>query len=42
VPTYAVRTGGFSAGELSGAGAAAVHDSLAAMQADLDRVVAQR
>ena len=42
VPTYAVRTGGFSAEELSAAGAAAVYDSLADMQADLDRIVAQR
>ena len=41
VPTYAVRTGGFSAEELSAAGAAAVYDSLAALQADLDRIVAQ-
>lgn len=40
VPTYAVRTGGFSAEELSAAGAAAVYDSLAAVQADLDRIVA--
>jgi HAD superfamily hydrolase (TIGR01549 family) len=40
VPTYAVRTGGFSAEELSAAGAAAVYDSLAAMQADLDRIAA--
>lgn len=39
VPTYAVRTGGFSAEELSDAGAAAVYDSLAALQADLDRIV---
>ena len=40
VPTYTVRTGGFSAEELSEAGAAAVYDSLAAMQADLDRITA--
>ena len=39
VPTYAVRTGGFSAEELSAAGAAAVYDSLAALHADLDRIV---
>jgi phosphoglycolate phosphatase-like HAD superfamily hydrolase len=38
VPTFAVRTGGFSAEELSAAGAAAVYDSLAAVQADLDRI----
>ncbi len=41
VPTYAVRTGGFSAEELSAAGAAGVYDSLADLQADLDRIVAQ-
>jgi len=40
VPTFAVRTGGFSAEELSDAGAAAVYDSLAAVQADLDRIAA--
>jgi HAD superfamily hydrolase (TIGR01549 family) len=40
VPTFAVRTGGFSAEELSAAGAAAVYDSLAALQADLDRIAA--
>lgn len=40
VPTYTVRTGGFSAEELSAAGAAAVYDSLAALQADLDRITA--
>ena len=38
--TYAVRTGGFSAEELSAAGAVAVYDCLAALQADLDRVAA--
>lgn len=42
VPTYAVRTGGFSAEELSAAGAAAVYDSLAAVQSDLDRVTGSR
>ncbi len=42
VPTFAVRTGGFSAEELSDAGAAAVYHSLADMQADLDRIVAHR
>lgn len=40
VPTYTVRTGGFSAEELSAAGAAAVYDSLAALQADLDHITA--
>lgn len=42
VPVCAVRTGGFSAEELSAAGAAAVYDSLAAVQADLDRVTGSR
>jgi len=35
VPTFAVRTGGFSNTELCGAGAIAVYDSLSGLQADL-------
>jgi HAD superfamily hydrolase (TIGR01549 family) len=42
VPTYAVRTGGFSAEELRDAGAVAVYDSLSALREDLDRIVARR
>ncbi|MGP8002099.1 MAG: HAD family hydrolase [Streptosporangiaceae bacterium] len=42
VPTYAVRTGGFSADELRDAGTAGVYDSLSALQADLDRLTAHR
>jgi phosphoglycolate phosphatase-like HAD superfamily hydrolase len=38
VPTFAVRTGGFSGTELRDAGAIAVYDSLAGLQADLDRI----
>lgn len=40
VPTFAVRTGGFSEAELRDAGAVAVYDSLTGLQADLDRIVA--
>src|SRR5437773_78577 len=39
VPTFAVRTGGFSGTELRDAGAVAVYDSLAGLQADLDRII---
>jgi HAD superfamily hydrolase (TIGR01549 family) len=39
VPTFAVRTGGFSDTELRDAGAVAVYDSLAGLQADLDRII---
>jgi hypothetical protein len=35
VPTFAVRTGGFSDTELCGARAIAVYDSLSGLQADL-------
>ncbi len=38
LPTYAVRTGGFSIGELEDAGAANVYDSLEDLQADLDTI----
>ena len=38
LPTYAVRTGGFSIGELEDAGAAKVYDSLEDLQADLDAI----
>ncbi len=40
LPTFAVRTGGFSVEELLEAGAAKVYDSLEELQADLDTVVA--
>lgn len=40
LPTYAVRTGGFSVEELLDAGATRVYDSLEELQADLDAVVA--
>jgi HAD superfamily hydrolase (TIGR01509 family) len=40
IPTYAVRTGGFSSEELREAGARGVYDSLAALRDDLDRIVA--
>jgi phosphoglycolate phosphatase-like HAD superfamily hydrolase len=40
VPTFAVRTGGFSGTELRDAGAIAVYDSLSGLQADLDRIIA--
>ncbi len=39
VPTFAVRTGGFSDTELRDAGAIAVYDSLSGLQADLDRII---
>ncbi len=39
VPAVALRTGGFSADELSAAGAAAVYDSLDDVRADLDQVL---
>ncbi len=38
VPTYCLRTGGFSVDELTEAGARRVYESLPALQADLDRV----
>ncbi len=38
VPTYCLRTGGFSIDELVEAGARRVYESLPALQADLDRV----
>jgi phosphoglycolate phosphatase-like HAD superfamily hydrolase len=41
VPTFAVRTGGFSEAELCGAGAIAVYDSLSGLQADLGRIIAR-
>ncbi len=41
LPTYAVRTGGFSIGELEDAGATKVYDSLADLQSDLDTVTRQ-
>jgi phosphoglycolate phosphatase-like HAD superfamily hydrolase len=41
VPTFAVRTGGFSDTELHDAGAVAVYDSLASLQADLDRIIGE-
>ncbi len=40
VPTFAVRTGGFSGTELCGAGAIAVYDLLSGLQADLDQIIA--
>ena len=40
VPTFAVRTGGFSDTELRDAGAIAVYDSLASLQASLDEIIA--
>ena len=40
VPTFAVRTGGFSDTELRDAGAIAVYDSLSGLQADLDQIIA--
>ena len=39
VPTFAVRTGGFSDTELRDAGAFAVYDSLSGLQADLDWII---
>ncbi|MBA2444947.1 MAG: HAD family hydrolase [Nocardioidaceae bacterium] len=39
LPTYAVRTGGFSVQELEDAGARRVYDSLREMQDDLDRLL---
>jgi hypothetical protein len=41
VPTFAVRTGGFSDTELCGARAIAVYDSLSGLQADLGRIIAR-
>jgi HAD superfamily hydrolase (TIGR01549 family) len=41
VPTFAVRTGGFSDTELCDAGAIAVYDSLSSLQTDLDRIIAR-
>ncbi len=41
VPTFAVRTGGFSDTELRDAGAIAVYDSLSGLQADLGRIIAR-
>ena len=41
VPTFAMRTGGFSDTELCGAGAIAVYDSLSGLQADLGRIIAR-
>lgn len=38
LPTYAVRTGGFSIGELEDAGATKVYDSLEDLRADLDAI----
>ncbi|AHH97919.1 HAD family hydrolase [Kutzneria viridogrisea] len=38
IPSIGVHTGGFSADELSGAGAVRVYDDLAALRADLDRL----
>ena len=38
VPTFAVRTGGFSDTELRDAGAIAIYDSLSGLQADLGRI----
>lgn len=40
LPTYAIRTGGFSAEELLDAGASNVYDSLEELQDDLDAVLA--
>jgi HAD superfamily hydrolase (TIGR01549 family) len=40
VPTFAVRTGGFSGTELRDAGVIAVYDSLSSLQADLDQIIA--
>ncbi len=39
IPTYAVRTGGFSVEELESAGAAKVYDSLDELRDDLDTVL---
>ncbi len=39
LPTYAVRTGGFSVEELLEAGATKVYDSLEQLQEDLDAIV---
>ncbi|MBA2560268.1 MAG: HAD family hydrolase [Propionibacteriales bacterium] len=39
LPTYAVRTGGFSVEELLEAGAVSVYDSLEDLQADLDAII---
>ena len=39
IPTYAVRTGGFSVEELRQAGARQVYDSLAELRADLSSVI---
>jgi HAD superfamily hydrolase (TIGR01549 family) len=39
IPTYAVRTGGFSVEELESAGALKVYDSLDELREDLDRIV---
>ncbi len=41
LPTYAVRTGGFSVDELRDAGARRVYESLPELQGDLDAVVTQ-
>jgi HAD superfamily hydrolase (TIGR01549 family) len=41
LPTYAVRTGGFSIGELEDAGASKVYDSLEDLQNDLERITRQ-
>lgn len=41
VPTFAMRTGGFSDTELCGAGAIAVYDSLSGLRADLGRIIAR-
>lgn len=40
VPTYAVRTGGFSIGELEDAGSSRVYDSLEEFRDDLDQIIA--
>jgi len=42
IPTYAVRTGGFSVEELRAAGARQVYDSLAELRADLDSLIGGR
>jgi phosphoglycolate phosphatase-like HAD superfamily hydrolase len=39
VPTYCLRTGGFSVDELTEAGARRVYESLPELQADLDQVL---
>ena len=41
LPTYAVRTGGFSIGELEDAGASKVYDSLEDLQNDLETITRQ-